>query len=354
MDDDYNSLETEYSSLNNWVESQIKDLSLIKEKMKVFKKNMITLREDICKIKEIPNGYFGFLNQIMKNFVKNITENLFQFDDLIITPLDNFLFSFKFATDKNINMLKEIKKILIEEKNELKNKRDVYFNYIINNQEENSEKNKNIFLKILSGGNDDNVTQKKDINIFNKSVEDNYEQLYQYELDKMNELIDENNLKYNNIYNEINAIFASYKLTVKESLIKFAKNVSNISLNFNMLSLEIQTKIDSLKVLKNEEIFDYINKISKTENEPRFSKEVKEKKETKKVQKNSKKNLFNFFSNYNNNINYNNTNNNEINVIDTEKKKEEKKIFIDMISNKLMKLEDIKFKEINELLDILS
>ncbi len=354
MDDDYNSLETEYSSLNNWVESQIKDLSLIKEKMKVFKKNMITLREDICKIKEIPNGYFGFLNQIMKNFVKNITENLFQFDDLIITPLDNFLFSFKFATDKNINMLKEIKKILIEEKNELKNKRDVYFNYIINNQEENSEKNKNIFLKILSGGNDDNVTQKKDINIFNKSVEDNYEQLYQYELDKMNELIDENNLKYNNIYNEINAIFASYKLTVKESLIKFAKNVSNISLNFNMLSLEIQTKIDSLKVLKNEEICDYINKISKTENEPRFSKEVKEKKETKKVQKNSKKNLFNFFSNYNNNINYNNTNNNEINVIDTEKKKEENKIFIDMISNKLMKLEDIKFKEINELLDILS
>ena len=252
MDDDYKSLETEYSSLNNWVESQIKDLSLIKEKMKVFKKNMITLREDISKIKEIPNGYFGFLNQIMKNFVKNINENLFRFDDLIITPLDNFLFSFKFATDKNINMLKEIKKNLTEEKNELKNKRDAYFNYIINNQEENSEKNKNIFLKILSGGNDEDITKKKDINIFNKSVEDDYEQLYQYELDKMNELIDENNLKYNNIYNEINAIFASYKLTVKESLIKFAKNLSSISLNFNMLSLEIQTKIDSLKVLKND------------------------------------------------------------------------------------------------------
>ena len=356
MDDDYNSLETEYSSLNNWVESQIKDLSLIKEKMKVFKKNMITLREDISKIKEIPNGYFGFLNQIMKNFVKNINENLFRFDDLIITPLDNFLFSFKFATDKNINMLKEIKKNLTEEKNELKNKRDAYFNYVINNQEENSEKNKNIFLKILSGGNDEDITKKKDINIFNKSVEDDYEQLYQYELDKMNELIDENNLKYNNIYNEINAIFASYKLTVKESLIKFAKNLSSISLNFNMLSLEIQTKIDSLKVLKNEEIFEYINKISKTQNEARFSKEIKEKKEIKKAQKNSKKNLFNFFSNINNNsiTNYNNTNNNEINIINIEKKKEENKIFIDMISNKLMKLEDIKYKEINELLDILS
>ncbi len=51
MDGDYNSLETEYSSLNNWVESQIKDLSLIKEKMKVFKKNMITLREEKIYVK---------------------------------------------------------------------------------------------------------------------------------------------------------------------------------------------------------------------------------------------------------------------------------------------------------------
>ena len=35
------------------------------------------------------------------------------------------------------------------------------------------------------------------LNIFNKSVEDDYEQLYQYGLDKMNEVIDENNVKYN-------------------------------------------------------------------------------------------------------------------------------------------------------------
>ena len=348
--DDYKTIDVEYNNLNNWVESKINDISIIKEKIKVFKKNIIALKDDISNIEEVPNGYFGFLNKIMKNFVKNITDTFFQFDDLIITPLDNFLFSFKFATSKNINILLDIKNNLTEEKQQLKNKRDLYFNYIVNNEEENKEKNKNIFMKILSGGNED-VSKKKDENIFNKSVEDNYEQIYQYELDKMNEAIDENNFKYNNIYNEINAISGSFNLTVKESLIKFAKNISNISKNFNELSSEIFEKIDSLKALKNEEISKNINKLSKAENEPRFSKELKEKKEIKKQPKNSKKNLFNFFSSHNSN-----TNNNEINmnIIESEEKNEKNKLFIEQISNKLMKKEEIKYKDLNELLNILS
>ena len=268
----------------------MEDLSLIKSKIKVFKKNMLSLKDDLSKIKDIPNGYFGFLNQLLKNFTKNITENLFQFDDLIITPLDNFLYSFQFATSKNINILQEIKKNLFEEKQELNKKRDEYFNYTKNNNEEGKENNMNKLFKILTGGYEDNITKKKDMIIFNKSEEDNYEQLYQYELNKMNEIIDENNIKYDNIYNEINAIFGTYKLTLKESLIKFAKNISNISLNFNVLSLDIITKIESIKLLHNEEISEGLNKISKAKNEARFPKEIKEKKEIiKPQQKNSKK-----------------------------------------------------------------
>ena len=346
--DDYKTIDVEYNNLNNWVETKIKDLSLIKEKIKVFQKNMISLKDDITNIDEVPNGSFGFLNKIMGNFVKNITATLFQFDDLIITPLDNFLFSFKFATSKNINMLQDIKNNLTEEKQQLKNKRDLYFKYIVNNEELKSEKNKNIFFKMLSWGNED-ASKKKDENIYNKSVEDNYEQIYQYELDKMNEAIDENNFKYNNIYNEINAISGSYDLTVKEALIKFAKNISNISLNFNSLSSEIFENINSLKELKNEEISNYINKIYTTENEPRFPKQFKEKKENNKQEKSTKKNLFNFFSGHNNN-----SNNNEININESEQKNEEKKLFIEEISNKLIKNEEIKYKEINELFNILS
>ena len=343
---DYESIETEYMSLNNWVEAQIEDLSLIKEKMKVFKKNIISLKDDICKIKDIPNGYFGFLNQLIKNFVKNITDNLFQFDDLIIMPLDNFLFSFKFATSKNISILQEIKRDLIEEKQELINKRDIYFNYTTNNKDEN-EKNKSIFFKLLTGGNEEDASKKKDMSIYNKSVEDNYEQSYQYELDKMNEMIEESNIKYNNIYSEINAIFASFKLTIKESLLKFAKNISNISLNFNVLSLDISTKIDSIKVLNNEEISEGINQITRAKNEPRFTKELKEKKETIRLQKNSKKNIFSFFSSHGSNTIESNPN-------DSEEKKQENKVFIEKISNKILSKEQLKYKEVNELVNILS
>ena len=345
---EYETIEVEYTNLKKWVESQIEDLSLIKEKMKAFKKNMTSLRDDINKIKDIPNGYFGFLNQLLKNFVKNITENIFQFDDLIITPLDNFLFSFKFATSKNLNILQDIKKNLFDEKQELKNKRDIYFNYSINNEEEKNKKN---FFKILSGGNEGDASKKKDMNIYYKSVEDNYEQLYQYELDKMNEIIDENNIKYNTIFNEINAIFGSFKLIVKESLIKFAKNISNISLNFNVLSLEINTKIDSLKVLQSEEISEGLMKLSKAKNEPRFPKVLKEKKRKDQPQKTSKKNLFNFFSSNNSN----NSNNNESNnIIESEEKKDKIKMFIDQIIYKLMAKDDLNNKEINELINVLS
>ena len=333
---DYKSIESEYRSLNKWTESQIKDLVLIKEKMKVFKKNMITLKEDISKIKEIPNGHFGFLNNILKNFVNNMNENLFKFDDLIISPLDNFLYSFKFATSKNINLLKTIESDLTEEKQKLKNKRDIYFNY---NLEENKEKNKHFFLKNLIGGNNDDLTKKKEINLFNIAVEDNYNQLYQYELDKMNEIIDENNTKYNNIYNEINAINASYKITVKESLVKFAKNINLISLYFNSLSEDILKKIDSIKVLNNEEISQNVIKISKAKNEPRFPKEIKEKKEKKiMTTKDEKKNLFNFFSKKKNqeesHINQVNNISNIINDADTansKDKNDENKLLIDNI-----------------------
>ena len=350
-------LDKEYTNLNKWTESLIKDLSLIKEKMKTFKKNMLTLKEDINKVRDIPNGYFGFLNRVLKNFLKNLSDNLIQFDDLIISPMDNFLYSFKFATSKNLNLLKEIRKDLTEEKQELLNKRDIYFNYIINKKEENQEKNKTIFSKIF--GNEEDTTKKMDTNIFNKSVEDNYEQLYQYELDKMNEMIDENNTKYNNIYNEINAIFASFNLTVKESLKKFAINLSNISLSFSNLSEQLLKKIDSIKVLNLDEINQSISKISKAKNEPRFPKELKEKIPIIKDQKkNSKKNVFNFFSNHNTNINNNENNiknntisNNNNTAIDN---KDEQKLFVDKMIFKLFSDDELKSKEINNLFNILS
>ena len=347
--EDYEILDKEYSNLNKWVNDQIKDLSLIKEKILVFKKNMILLNEEIDKMKKIPNGYFGFLNQVLSDFVKTLSDNLYQFDDLIITPLDNFLYSFQFATSKNINILKDIKKDLTEEKQELKNKRNIYFTYAIHAREENLDKNKKSIFSKFFGGEED-VSKKKDKNIYNKMVEDNLALQYQYQLDKMNEAIDENNLKYNNIYNEINAIFASFNLAVKDSLKKFCLNLSSISGNFNSLSKAILSKINSLKALKNEEVAISINKITNAKNDKRFPKEVIEKIETNYSQKKNSKKKFNFFSKDSNNSN----NNNEVNINNSEENQEKNKLSIERLSNKIVSKEQLKYKEAVELFNILS
>ena len=63
----------------------------------------------------------------------------------------------------------------------------------------------------------------------------------------MDEIIEESNIKYNNIYNEINAINLSLRLSIKDCIINFAKNIYNISEAFNILSKETMAKIDLIK-----------------------------------------------------------------------------------------------------------
>lgn len=74
-------------------------------------------------------------------------------------------------------------------------------------------------------------------------MKENYAQIYQYELNRMNEIIEESNKKYNNVNHEISAIKASLKLTIKDCLIKFSKNLSEFGATFNTLSEEIVKKL---------------------------------------------------------------------------------------------------------------
>ena len=253
--DDFKMIE-EYKSLQNMVENQTNDLNLIHSKIKTFVTNMTSLKGEITNIQEIPNGSFFFLNNVLKNFIINIQRNIVQFNDLVLSPLDSFIYSFKFASAKNLTQFNEIKYDLFEERKSLISKRDDYWNYI--DESENESKNKK---------------NKKDEKVYNNAVRENYHQLYQYELNKMNETIEECNIKYNNLYHEISAINATLKLTVKDCLIKFAKNLNNFAESFNILSSEVTKKIDSLKILNNEEITQTKDREISSNNEPRFTNE---------------------------------------------------------------------------------
>ena len=89
--EDYKNIIVEYKSLQSMVENQTNDLNLILSKVKTFVDNITKLKDEIMNIPDIKNGSFGFLNQILKNFVLNIQKNIIQFNDIIINPLDNFI-----------------------------------------------------------------------------------------------------------------------------------------------------------------------------------------------------------------------------------------------------------------------
>ena len=366
--DDYQNILKEYKNIQTMVEGHINELNLIQNKIKLFKNNMSTLKEDLLSIPEIQSDSFGFLNPLIDNFNKNLQININLFNDLIINPLDSFIYSFNFATSKNLTIFNEIKCDLFEEKKNLNNKRDTYFNYMNELSENGEKKSKNIFDI------EDNDLSKKDENIFNNAMKENYAQIYQYELNRMNEIIDESNKKYSNVLHEINAIKVSLKLTVKDCLIKFSKSLSDFSATFNKLSEEIIQKIGSLNSFKNEAITESIGKKSKSENKQRFEKEILEKFQIKKdktytkeknIDKNEKKGIFDFFkkikfveTDNNLDLNKNEKGDDTFELVSQQKIQEEQKVnsieYIDEIIKEIVGDEELKSKKISNLLNIVN
>ena len=379
--EDYKNIIIEYKSLQNMVENEVNNLNLIYSKIKSFIDSISSLKNNISEIPDIPNGSFGFLNALLKNFIGNIQKDINKFNDIVMSQLDTFIYSFKFATTKNLTLFNEIKCDLFEEKKMLENKRDAYFNYLNESEKSHSQSTKNIFFrkeknnKANNMNNNNDILSKTDENIYNNAVKENYYQLYQYELNKMNELIEESNMKYSNIYHEISAINASLKITLKDCLIKFAKNIKDFANTFNLLSEDIINKINSLKILNNEEISQSVDKVTSSTNEVRFEKEKLEKNKKIEIKNNEKniekKGLFLFFSkkkshNSNKSLNNNTTiNKSEVEEDDTFELVSQQRIknvelikddeeLMDDIIKKIVDEAELKSKEITNLLNILA
>ena len=363
---DYQNILEEYKEIQTMVEGHINELNLIQNKIKLFKNNMSILKEDLLSFPEIQSNSFDFLNPLIKSFINNLQINITNFNDFIISPLDNFIYSFHFATSKNLTIFNEIKCDLFDEKKNLNNKRDTYFNYMNELSEIEAKSSKNIFY--IEG----DELSKKDENIFNNAMKENYAQIYQYELNRINEIIEESNKKYSNILHEINAIKVSLKLTVKDCLIKFAKSLSDFSSTFNNFSEEIIKKIESLKGFKNESITESFGK--RTENKERFEKEILEKFQIKKdkidskdknIEKNEKKGIFDFFKKRKlwetgtfMDSNKTEKNNDTFELVSQQKIQEEQKVnnneYIDEIIKELVGDKELKSKKISNLLNIVN
>ena len=214
--ENFENVETEYNNIYNYVKNESEDINNMEQILKTFHKNISMLKDDIINIPTISDNKYDCLNQTLKNFTTVLQKHLNDFNDIIGSPLENFINNLKYATEKNLNQFKETINALYEEKDILLDKRDTYFNYID-----------------ITNKNDDTI--QNDENILNLAKKENSEQLYKYEINKMKEIIAESNTKYTKIYQEINSINKSLNLTIKDYLIKFSKNILHISEAFNLL-----------------------------------------------------------------------------------------------------------------------
>ena len=345
-----NNIIEEHKNLENKIETEINNINLIQSKIKIFQKNIDDLKESIINSSDI-KGPFSFLNKIFKNFVKIITAKMNNFNDIVLNPYDNLFDSYKFGTEKNLNSFKEIENDIEEAKNNLINKKEEYFNYI--KESENEEKP---LKTIFSRKNDD----KKDENIFHNAIKENYNQLYEYELNKMDEIIEENNLKLNKIYKELNAITSSLRISIEDILLKFSKEIISFSEGFNTFSQEIEKELKNNKN-KKEQPDKSVHRFTITSREMvKIEEENNEKKEKEKMNTNSIKDkikLFNLFARRKTNYNLPNKidiNNIEQQIDNIEKEQDKKNNeFIDSFVKKIISGKEIKSKEIIDLFNIL-
>ena len=261
--EDYLDLEKEYKDIEKSSKIHVQNLKYIFDKINVFHTSMKDLKERITSIPNLSNSPFGFLDESFRNFIKLLEQNSISLKSLILKPITNLMNCIKEGVNDNLKRLSEIKMDLSDEKMNLLIKKDTFFGL---NKTNNNKKHKKSKTNILF---------EKDEKIYNDAVKENNNQLYKYELNKMNEVIDENNKKYNNLHIELNSLNANSIIIVKDSLMHFATYIKNLGEMLNLLSFEIMNKMESSKNFDNKGILQILDKKNK-QNEIRFKKETVE------------------------------------------------------------------------------
>ena len=232
---DYNDLMNEYEDVKNQISEEFNHIS-----------NSIIL------IQTFREGLESFSNQILNfhkqkdNLLTGIEKNTVDFSKLLIKeknlienevnfPLNNILASTKEVTMKNLDIFNNIKVSLIQERQKLNKTKEDYFNFISSKEIKSS----------ING----------DENKFFNAKKENFFQLYKYEVNQMNTIIDENNIVYKNMYEELNNWNKIRQNKIKQYFKKFAKYFENIGNSFIDFSKNL------LKTLNEEEEEDNKNQI---------------------------------------------------------------------------------------------
>ena len=248
---DYEAFSKEYESLQSIINNQLNDIIFLSDNFNSFKKGIILIENNLKSIKGNSEEY-NFINTLFDDYIKEIHEFSKSFNEKITLPIQQFIQSFNFTTNHDIKEFYQIKNSLIDNKKKIKKVKEDYYCYIKSNKNLENEKDDNKELL--------------------KAKKDNLAQLYKYEIDKANEIITKNNIKYFDIYNNLDNLNLNTLSIIKDTLNKFIENLADIGNIFIKFSEQFKKSLNSnFEIIENNKR--YIPTIDKKTN-MRFNYEI--------------------------------------------------------------------------------
>ena len=249
---DYNDLMNEYEDIKKDISEELANISNAILRIKTFQLGLELLSNNILMIKKENNNIFKGIDENTVDFSKLLIKAKNHIENEVNCPLNNLLDSTKDISQKNLDIFNNIKITLIQERQKLNKTKEDYFNFI-------SKKSMEDLINA-----DENL-------LFNAKKE-NFFQLYKYQVNQMNAIIDENNITYKNMYNELNSWKKIQKDKIRIYFEKFAKNIEKIG---NLFIDYSKNLLNTLNEIKGQNQITLINEDNFNKN-PRFEKVVVE------------------------------------------------------------------------------
>ena len=200
---DYFNLLNEYQELQSNNDNEKKEVDIIKQYIELFKMSISTLLNCYNQNYDLKDPILNSFTIIINELIQDLNNtNLFEYD--IAMPLQKINESQNNVMKQIFTSFNEIKIELFEGKQKLNKAKNEYFDFLKEYKQLETKEESN------------------DYNLLFDAKKHNYFILYKYELDKMNEKIDKNNIKYNKIIDELDTINMSKESTYKKFLITFA------------------------------------------------------------------------------------------------------------------------------------
>lgn len=200
---DYFNLLNEYQELQSNNNEEKMEVDIIKQYIELFKMSITSLNNCYNQKYTLKDKFLNSFIMIINELILDLNKvNLFEYD--ITIPLQQINVSQNNVMKQIFTSFNAIKSELFEGKQKLIKAKNEYFDFLKKYKQLETKKETN------------------DANLLYDAKKQNYFILYKYELDKMNEKIDKNNQKYNEIIDELDTINMSKESTYKKFLITFA------------------------------------------------------------------------------------------------------------------------------------